>query len=119
MRENKILFFAAHGWTARLIGGSCRVFLGCTQCQGQRVHPALFRGAEFVRQGGVHSAGPSDTVDALEGRTDQQDAVMGLATRGRSGVAGVMGTVVLDPQKGRREGARQGCMQAIGAGGGG
>jgi hypothetical protein len=108
MRENKILFFAAHGWTARLIGGSCRVFLGCTQCQGQRVHPALFRGAEFVRQGGV-----------LEGRTDQQDAVMGLATRGRSGVAGVMGTVVLDPQKGRREGARQGCMQAIGAGGGG
>ena len=80
------------------------------------MHAALFGGAEFGRQGGMNGAGSRDPVDALERRTDQQHAIMGLAARLSARMAGMVGTVVLDADNHRFERGGQGGVQAISAG---
>lgn len=95
------------------------VLLRRAQCQGESVHAALVRRPELGRQGGVDGAGASHPVEALEGRADQQHAVVGLAASLGACVAGVLGAVVLDGQHDRREGPGQGCVQAVGSVGGG
>ena len=86
------------------------------QRERQSMHAALLGRTELGRQSGVDSAGPGDAGQPLKRGTDQQNAVVGLAALLGTGVAGVMGAVVLHPQHGRCEGLGQGCMQAICAG---
>ena len=92
------------------------VLVRCAQGQGQSVHTALFGGANFGGQSGVNGARPGDSVDALEGGADQQHAVVGLAAGLGAGMAGVVGAVVLDGQRCRRERLGQDLPDPIGAG---
>lgn len=71
-------------------------------------------GGEFTGDGGVDGPVARDPALALKGAGDQQDGIMGLPARPRTGMAGMLGAVVRDLKMVRREACAQ---QGFDAGG--